>query len=76
VIEDLLPYVERHLAQGGRLNNITRHILGLYHGQPGARAFRRHLSKQGVGDRAGIAVLLQALAAVEGRSNAGRIAAE
>jgi tRNA-dihydrouridine synthase A len=76
VLERLLPYVERHLAQGGRLNNITRHILGLYHRQPGARAFRRHLSEHGVRDGAGIAVLLQARAAVEERSGARRIAAE
>jgi tRNA-dihydrouridine synthase A len=76
VIESLLPYVERHLARGGRLNNITRHILGLYHGQPGARAFRRHLSEHGVREGAGIGVLLQALAAVDGRSSARSIAAE
>jgi tRNA-dihydrouridine synthase A len=76
VIERLLPYAERHLARGGRLNNITRHILGLYHGQPGARAFRRHLSEHGVRDGAGIGVLLHALAAAEERSGARRIAAE
>jgi tRNA-dihydrouridine synthase A len=76
VLERLIPYIERHLAQGGRLNNITRHVLGLYHGQPRARAFRRHLSERGVRDGAGIAVLLQALALVESRSGAGRIAAE
>jgi tRNA-dihydrouridine synthase A len=76
VVGRLLPYVERHLARGGRLNNITRHVLGLYHGQPGARAFRRHLSERGVRDGAGIAVLLQALALVDSRSGAGRMAAE
>jgi tRNA-dihydrouridine synthase A len=76
VLERLLPYVERHLARGGRLNNITRHILGLYHGQPGARAFRRHLSEHGVREGAGIGVLLQALAAVDGRSSARSVAAE
>ena len=47
VLDALIPYVERHLARGGRLNNIMRHILGLYHGQPRARAFRRLLSEQG-----------------------------
>jgi tRNA-dihydrouridine synthase A len=76
VVERLLPYIQRHLAQGGRLNNVTRHILGLYHGQPGARAFRRHLSEHAVRDRAGIGALLQALVAVEGRGGAGRLAAE
>jgi tRNA-dihydrouridine synthase A len=76
VLERLLPYVERHLAQGGRLNNVTRHILGLYHGQPGARAFRRHLSEHAVRDGAGIGVLLQSVAAAEARSGAHRLAAE
>jgi tRNA-dihydrouridine synthase A len=44
VIERLLPYVEAHLAAGRRLHAITRHVLGLYHGEPGGRAFRRALS--------------------------------
>jgi tRNA-dihydrouridine synthase A len=65
VIQRLLPYVERHLAAGGRLNNIVRHVLGLYHGQPRARAFRRHLSERAVKDGAGIEVLLQALQIAE-----------
>ena len=55
ILERLIPYAERHIARGGRLNNIARHILGLYHGEPGARAFRRHLSENagraGVGAR-------------------------
>ena len=59
--EDILlrlrPYAERHLAAGGRLNNVTRHILGLYHGRPRARAFRRYLSENAVGARARIGVL-------------------
>ena len=42
----LIPYTERHLRAGGRLNNIARHILGLYHGRPRARAFRRHIAEQ------------------------------
>lgn len=67
----LLPYVERHLSRGGRLNNITRHILGLYHGESGARAFRRHLSENAVGPDAGIAVLADAMALVEGRRTGG-----
>ncbi len=45
VLEALVPYAERHVANGGRLNNIARHILGLYHGEPGARAYRRFLSE-------------------------------
>ncbi len=45
VLEALMPYAERHVANGGRLNNIARHILGLYHGEPGARSYRRSLSE-------------------------------
>jgi len=44
VIVALLPYVEQQLAAGAHLNHITRHILGLYQGVPGARKFRRYLS--------------------------------
>jgi tRNA-dihydrouridine synthase A len=65
-LERLLPYVEDHLGQGGRLNNITRHILGLYHGRPRARAFRRHLSENAVGTDAGVNVLRDAVAIAEG----------
>jgi tRNA-dihydrouridine synthase A len=65
VLERLIPHVERHLAAGGRLNNVARHILGLYHGQPHARAFRRHLSERAVKDGAGVEVLLDALAIAE-----------
>jgi len=68
VIESLIPHVERHLAGGGRLNNVGRHILGLYHGQPRARAFRRHLSERAVKDGAGIDVLREAMAIAEPRS--------
>ena len=46
VIEALLPYVERQLAAGERLNRVTRHVLGLFAGRPGARRFRRHLSER------------------------------
>jgi len=44
-----------------RLPSMTRHMLGLFHGQPGARAFRRHLSEHAVRDGAGIEVLREAL---------------
>ncbi len=45
VVAHLLPYVERQLARGLRLNTMTRHILGLFQGQRGARAWRRYLSE-------------------------------
>jgi tRNA-dihydrouridine synthase A len=75
VLERLMPYVRRHLAQGGRLNSVSRHILGLYHGQPRARQFRRHLSEHGVGPGPGLDVLLGAIAIAEGHAS-GREAAE
>ncbi len=65
VLERLISHAERHLAVGGRLNNVARHILGLYHGQPHARAFRRHLSELAVKDGAGAEVLIEALAIAE-----------
>ena len=40
----LIPYIERELAHGTRLHAITRHLHGLFHAVPGARAFRRHLA--------------------------------
>ena len=60
VMTDLLPYVERQLAHGARLNHITRHILGLYQGVPGAKKFRRHLSENAYHKEAGLEVLVEA----------------
>lgn len=44
VLRQLRPYIERHLAQGGAMHHITRHVLGLTQGFPGARRFRQVLS--------------------------------
>ena len=68
VLEALIPYIEAHLARGGRLNNIVRHVLGLYHGRPRARAFRRHLSEHAPREHAGIGVLRTAIDIAEGRT--------
>jgi tRNA-dihydrouridine synthase A len=65
VIEQMIPYIEREMALGHSLHSITRHILGLYHGVPGARAFRRILSTEGVKRGAGAHTLREALAQVE-----------
>src|SRR6476659_6073514 len=46
--EALIRYLERALARGTRLHAVTRHVLGLFRGVPGARAFRRHLATEGV----------------------------
>ena len=60
-IEGLVPHIERHLAAGGRLNNVVRHVLGLYHGEPRARVFRRHLSENAPRDGARLATLIEAV---------------
>ena len=60
VINRLLPYVAQQLESGAHLNHITRHLLGLYHGVPGARKFRRHLSENAYKQDAGIDVLVDA----------------
>ncbi len=65
IIERLIPYAGHHLAAGCRLNNIARHILGLYHGRPRGRLYRRILSEQAVRAGAGVEVLQQALAVAE-----------
>ncbi|MFN3935512.1 MAG: tRNA dihydrouridine(20/20a) synthase DusA [Parvibaculum sp.] len=61
VLEAFLPYVERELAQGTHLHAMTRHILGLFQGQPGARAFRRHISENAPRPGAGIEVIREAM---------------
>ncbi|NOC44228.1 tRNA dihydrouridine(20/20a) synthase DusA [Ruegeria sp. HKCCD7559] len=61
IVQHMVPYVERHLANGGRLHQITRHMLGLFAGRPGARAWRRALSEGAVQDGAGPEVMLRAL---------------
>lgn len=64
VVEKLIPYIERELAGGTRLQQITRHLLGLYRQAPGARRFRRGLSERAHRDGAGIDTLRAALAEV------------
>ena len=66
VFDRFVPYVEAQLAKGARLNQMTRHILGLFHGQPRARAFRRHLAENAHLEGAGIEVLQAARCIVAG----------
>jgi tRNA-dihydrouridine synthase A len=61
VIDRMRPYIAAHLAAGGRLHQITRHMLGLFHGQPGARAWRRILSERANLPGAGLEVIDAAL---------------
>lgn len=62
--EKLIPYVERELAKGVRLHDITKHLLGAFRGRPGARAFRRHLATEAMKPGAGANVLREAVALV------------
>ena len=61
-VEAMLPYVEAHLTSGGRLHQITRHMLGLFAGRPGARAWRRVLSEGATRQGAGPELVQEALA--------------
>jgi tRNA-dihydrouridine synthase A len=63
-LEAWCVYVEDKLKEGARLHSMTKHMLGLFNGRPGARAFRRHLSENATRDDAGIAVLREALAMI------------
>lgn len=61
VVRQMLPYVEREIAAGAELKHITRHMLGLFAGLPGARAWRRYLSENAHRAGGGIDVLETAL---------------
>ena len=64
VVRAMLPYIEAHLADGGKLHAVTRHMLGLFTGRPGARAWRRVLSEGAHRADAGTALVEAALAEV------------
>lgn len=63
-LELYYPYIEARLGEGTPLHAMTRHMLGLFQGRPGARLFRRHLATEGVKRGAGIDVLKSAIAHV------------
>ncbi len=64
VIEQMITYVESELGHGERLGRITRHIVGLFSGQPGARAWRRYISEHAYREGAGVDVILAAMDAM------------
>ena len=64
IVERMIPYIENELASGERLGRITRHMVGLFAGMPGARAWRRYLSENAYREGAGVNVLLEALDAI------------
>ncbi|MBN8632500.1 MAG: tRNA dihydrouridine(20/20a) synthase DusA [Rhodobacterales bacterium] len=65
VVDAMRPYIADHLAAGGRLHQVTRHMLGLFAGKPGARGWRRVLSDQASRSGAGLAVIDRALAELQ-----------
>ena len=65
VLQDFLPYVATQLKEGVKLSHMTRHILGLFHGMPGANAWRRFLSERAPVYGAGIDVLQQAFTFID-----------
>ena len=69
VVDAMLPYIRARLAEGHKLRNIARHILGLFQGMPGARQWRRMLSDAKLLDGADEGLLLQALAAMPSRAS-------
>ncbi|SPJ22477.1 tRNA dihydrouridine(20/20a) synthase DusA [Palleronia abyssalis] len=64
-VEAMIPYVERHIAGGGRLHQVSRHMLGLFAGLPGARQWRRILSEGAHRTGADAGLLRDAMGAVE-----------
>ena len=73
IVRRMLPYIERELARGTRLSAITKHLLNLVQGLPGARAFRRHLSENAPREGAGPEVVEAALALVEPAAHAAAL---
>lgn len=65
VVDAMRPYIAAHLAAGGRLHQITRHMLGLFTGKPGARGWRRVLSENASRTGAGLEVIDRALAELQ-----------
>lgn len=68
----MLSYSADHIQRGGRLSNVTRHVLGLYHGQPRGRAFRRYLSEHATRADARSSVLNEAIVIAENGFSADR----
>ncbi|MGB0834297.1 MAG: tRNA dihydrouridine(20/20a) synthase DusA [Psychrobium sp.] len=64
VVEHMLPYIEKHLQNGGKLNHISRHMLTLFMGMTGAKQWRRYISENATKKGAGLEVIEQALSLV------------
>jgi len=60
LLQEIYPYIERHLAEGMPLTKMVRHIIGLFHGEPNARQWRRYLSENAYRKSAGMQTLFEA----------------
>ena len=65
VLHQLYPYIEQHVLSGGRVSHVTRHMMGLFHGLPGGRLWRRYLSENAGKPTAGVEVVEAAYALVK-----------
>ncbi|WP_369060262.1 tRNA dihydrouridine(20/20a) synthase DusA [Caulobacter sp. 73W] len=74
-VEAYKPYLAARLAEGVKLSSMTRHMLGLFHGQSGARAWRRIMTVESVKPGAGLGVVDAALDAVRPKADAERLTA-
>lgn len=61
IIEAMYPYIEKEIANGARLHSISRHLLGLFNGLPGAKKWRRYISENAPSADANVNVIKQAL---------------
>ena len=64
IVTAMLPYIDTWVSKGWKLNSITRHMLQLFHGQPGSRIWKRVITEQSVLPGAGASVVEQALAQI------------
>ena len=60
VIERYVEYAAAKVSQGAPLHHLSRHVLGLFQGLPGARAFRRHIAQNAHLEGAGVEVIAEA----------------
>ena len=65
IVEAMLPYIERQLSKGTRLNSISRHMLQLFAEQPGTKAWKRYISQNAHLSNANATTISKALAEVE-----------
>ncbi|MEP6485251.1 MAG: tRNA dihydrouridine(20/20a) synthase DusA [Rudaea sp.] len=70
ILSRMQPYIAREIAKGNALHHVVRHVLGLYLGEPGARAFRRYLSEHMRGAHASPDVLAHAIASMREHARA------